>query len=177
MLVRIVCASTLAKPKNYFADKIRKPRPPPNEENSMNRTKCSITGFVLGAALLGVLTGCVGHVEEPYQSTVYAPPPPVLVQPQYIYYPSHQVYYASHTRQYVYLDGRAWVSRPVPPRVSIDVLFASPSVRLGFSDSPSHHHSSVVRQYPRNWRPPGSHPGQGQRDRGYGRGNDRGDRR
>jgi hypothetical protein len=133
-------------------------------------------------ASLAMLAGCVGYVEEPHR--VYAPPPPpvyvesqVVVQPQYVYYPSHQVYYASHTRQYVYRDGRAWVSRPTPPRVSIDVLFASPSVRLGFSDAPSHHHSSVVRQYPRNWKPPGSGPGHGQGNRGKGKGNDRGDRR
>ena len=118
-------------------------------------------GSVFCVTALGALTGCVGYVEEPRQ--VYAAPPPpvyvereVVVQPHYIYYPSHQVYYASHTHQYVYRDGRAWVSRPAPPRVSVDVLFASPSVRLGFSDSPSRHHSSVVRQYPRNWAPPGS---------------------
>jgi hypothetical protein len=148
----------------------------------MKRMKSSRIGFVFGAAALGALTGCVGYVEEPHQ--VYAPPPPpvyvesqVVVQPQYVYYPSHQVYYASHTRQYVYRDGRAWVSRPTPPRVSVDVLFASPSVRLGFSDAPSHHHSSVVRQYPRNWKPPGSGPGHGQGNRGKGKGNDRGDRR
>jgi hypothetical protein len=152
---------------------------PPQQENSMKRMKYSKIGLVFGAAALGALTGCVGYVEEPH---VYAPSPPpvyvereVVVQPQYTYYPSHQVYYASHTRQYVYRDGRAWVSRPTPPRVSVDVLFASPSVRLGFSDAPSHHHSSVVRQYPRNWRPPGSNPNN-QGNRGRGRGNDR-DRR
>jgi hypothetical protein len=142
----------------------------------MKKLNYSKLGLVFCVAALGALTGCVGYVEEPYPPTVYAPPPPVVVEPQYIYYPSHQVYYASHTRQYVYRDGRAWVSRSAPPRVSVDVLFASPSVRLGFSDAPSHHHSSVVRQYPRNWRPPGSNPNHSQGNRGRGKGNDR-DRR
>jgi len=147
----------------------------------MKRMKYSKIGFVFGAALLGALTGCVGYVEEPHH--VYAPPPPVyverqvVVQPQYVYYPSHQVYYASHTRQYVYRDGRSWVSRPAPPRVSVDVLFASPSVRLDFRDSPSVHHASVVRQYPRNWKPPGPNHRQGQGNRGYEREYDQGDRR
>lgn len=152
-------------------------------QNLMTKMNYSKIGSVFCTAALAALSGCVGYVEEPRR--VYAPPPPppvyveheVVVQPHYIYYPSHQVYYASHTRQYVYRDGRSWVSRPAPPRVSVDVLFASPSVTLGFSDSPSHHHSSVVRQYPRNWKPPGSGPGYGQGNQGKGKGNDRGDRR
>ena len=79
---------------------------------------------------------------------VYAPPPPVyveagvVVQDDYVYYPGYQVYYSSNRRQYIYLEGRSWVSRPAPPRVSVDVLFASPSVRLDFHDSPSIHHAA-----------------------------------
>jgi hypothetical protein len=136
----------------------------------MNRTKCSKIGLVLGAALLGALTGCV---EGPRQRTYYAPPPSgyveagVGVQDDYVYYPGYQVYYSSNRRQYVYLQGRSWVSRPAPPRVSVDVLFASPSVRLDFHDSPSIHHATVVKQYPKHWK--------GNKDNG--RGNDRGNRR
>jgi hypothetical protein len=102
---------------------------------------------------------------------VYAQPPPVQVevvaQDDYVYYPSYQVYYSGHTRQYVYLEGSAWVSRPAPPRVAVDVLFASPSVRLGFHDHPSGHHATVVRNYPRQWAPPGSNRGrkEGHNDR------------
>ena len=134
----------------------------------MNRTRRMATGgigFVSGAALLGVLTGCVGHVDRPPQARAYAPPPPVyvesrvVVQDNYVYYPGYQVYYSSNRRQYIYLEGRSWVSRPAPPRVSVDVLFASPSVRLDFHDSPSIHHATVVRQYPKNWTPPGSNHG------------------
>jgi hypothetical protein len=92
---------------------------------------------------------------------VYAPPPPVYVESavvledDYVYYPGYQVYYGSNRRQYVYREGRAWVSRPTPPRVSVEVLFGSPSVRLDFRDAPAAHHATVVRTYPKNWPPPG----------------------
>ena len=140
----------------------------------MNKTRRLMTrqiGSVLCPALLGALTGCVGYVDEPRHARVYAQPPPVyvesgvVVQPEYVYYPGYQVYYSGNTRQYVYLEGRSWVSRPAPPRVSADVLFASPSVRLDFHDSPAIHHTAVVRQYPKHWAPPGSSPNHGQEQR------------
>jgi len=147
----------------------------------MNKTKRS-TGkirFVFGAALLGALTGCVGYVDGPRSEGVYVQPPSaaVVVQDDYVYYPGYQVYYSSSRRQYTYRNGRSWVSRPAPPRVSADVLFASPSVRLDFHDSPSFHHASVVKTYPKNWKPAGSGPNHGQGNRDDGKRNDRGDRR
>ena len=148
----------------------------------MSRT-ISVMGFALGVALLGALTGCVNHSEGPSHATVYAPPQTVyvengiVVQDDYVYYPGYQVYYSSNRRQYIYRDGRSWVSRPQPPRVSIDVLFASPSVRLDFHDSPALHHGNVMRQYPRNWAPPKSNPDRGQGNRNDGKRNDRGGRR
>jgi hypothetical protein len=139
----------------------------------MNRTKCSQIGFVLCTVLVGVLTGCVGYVDGPRHGGVYAQPPPVYVesgvavQDDYVYYPRYQVYYSSNRRQYIYQEGRSWVLRPAPPRVSVNVLFASPSVRLDFHDSPAIHHATVVKQYPKRWAPPGGSPNQGQRnDRG-----------
>lgn len=156
---------------------------PPTEKNSMNGTKCSKIGFVFGAAFLAALTGCVGYVDGPRRGSVYVEPPSVyvennaVIQDDYVYYPSYQVYYSNTRRQYIYLEGRSWVTRPAPPRVSVDVLFASPSVRLDFHDAPSIHHSRVVRQYPRHWAPPGSRPNRGQGNRDDGRGNDRRDRR
>lgn len=145
----------------------------------MKRMKCSTIGFVFGTALLGALTGCVGYVHEPRPERVYVPPPPppvyvereVVVQNDYVYYPGYQVYYSSSRRHYVYLEGRSWVSRPAPPRVSVDVLFASPSVRLNFHDSPSIHHATVVRQYPKHWSPAGSNHGNRE---GRGEGNKKG---
>jgi hypothetical protein len=122
-------------------------------------------GFVLCAALAAALTGCIGYVDRPRGGGVYAEPPSVYadsgppVQPEYVYYPGYQVYYSSHTHQYVYRDGRSWVSQPAPPHVSVNVLFASPSVGLSFHDHPSAHHATVVQQYPKNWTPPGSSHG------------------
>ena len=140
----------------------------------MKRTKWSSIGFMVGATLLGALTGCVSHGHGPRYAREYAPPPPVYVerevvvlQDDYVYYPRYQVYYSSNRRQYLYQDGRSWVSRPAPPRVPVDALYASPSVRLDFHDHPSIHHATVVKQYPKKWN--------GNKDNG--KGNDRGDRR
>ena len=147
----------------------------------MNRTKCSKIGFMFGTALLGVLTGCVGYVDGPHHARVYAPAPAVyvqsgvVVQDDYVYYPGYQVYYSGRSRQYVYLEGSAWVSRPAPPHVSIDVLFASPSVSLDFHDAPSVHHATVVQTYPRDWTPPGwSHGNKGGKKEGHDNGNKKG---
>ena len=131
----------------------------------MNETKYSKVGFVIGATLLGALTGCVGYVDSPHHASGYGQPPPVyvqsgvVVQDNYVYYPSYQVYYSGYSHQYVYQDGRHWVSRSTPPHVSANVLLASPSVRLDFHDSPSAHHATVVRQYPKHWKPAGWNQG------------------
>ena len=117
----------------------------------------SVIGLVVSAALLGTLTGCVAHVDGPHHPRAHAPSPAVyVVQNDYVYYPGYEVYYSSYRRQYTYRDGGSWVSRPTPSRVSVDVLVASPSVRVDFHDSPSRHHERVVRQYPKHWAPPGS---------------------
>jgi hypothetical protein len=115
-------------------------------------------GLVLCGVLLGTLTGCVGYIDGP-RAGVYVPPPVVVVEDDYIYYPDYEVYYSSSRHQYAYRDGRAWVSRPAPRGVSVNVLFASPSVRMDFHDSPEHHHAEVVRQYPGNRAQPGSNQG------------------
>jgi hypothetical protein len=114
--------------------------------------------FALCAALLTTLTGCVGYVDEP-RARVYVAPPVVetgvVVEDDYVYYPNYDVYYNSSRHEYAYMEGGAWVSRPAPRGVSVDVLFASPSVRMNFHDSPAFHHAEIVRQYPRNWHPSG----------------------
>jgi hypothetical protein len=131
-------------------------------------------GLAVSAALLGMMTGCVGYVDAPRHSRVYAEPTPVYVQSpivveeNYVYYPRQQVYYSGRTRQYVYLEGSAWISRPTPPRVSVDVLFASPSVHVDFHDAPSAHHATVVKTYPKSWTPPGwSHGNKGGNKEGH----------
>jgi len=123
-------------------------------------------GFVCCATLAGALTGCVGYVDQPRGGGAYLDSPAaypqsnvVVVQPEYVYYPDYEVYYSGNTRQYVYRQGRSWVSQPEPPRVSANVLRASPSVRLDFHDSPASHHAAVARQYPKHWAPPAASQG------------------
>lgn len=146
----------------------------------MNRTKIlgGNAGLVLCGLLFGVLTGCIGYVDAPRHERVYAPPHPVQVEivsdDDYVYYPGYQVYYSRSRRHYVYLEGRSWVTRPTPPRVSVDVLIASPSVRLGFRDSPAGHHATVVKQYPKHWAPPKPAPNHGEGNRKDGKDKDRG---
>ena len=128
--------------------------------NETKHSKIGFIGFVCGTAVLTALTGCLGYVDNPRGGAVYVEPPPSVyveaqvAEPDYVYYPGYQVYYGRNTHRYVYLEGRSWVSRPAPPRVSVDVLLASPSVRLEFRDHPSIHNAAVVRQYPKHWAPP-----------------------
>jgi hypothetical protein len=113
--------------------------------------KVGKTGFMLGAALLitVTVTGCVGYVHGPRHGSAY------VAHDDYVYYPGYQVYYSNTRRCYVYLEGRSWVERPAPPRVSVDVLLRAPSVSVDFHDHPSRHHTTVARQYPKQWAPPG----------------------
>jgi hypothetical protein len=120
-------------------------------------------GLVLCATIVTILTGCSSHRDRPYQGNVYISSPPpetvVVMQDDYVYYPYYQVYYSESRRQYAYRDGNAWVARPAPRGVSVNVLLASPSVRMNFHDSPANHHAAVVREYPKTWVPPGSNQG------------------
>jgi hypothetical protein len=121
--------------------------------------KADKAGCVLGAVLLLTLTGCVAYVDGP-RAGIQVEPYVFVAQDDYVYYPGYEVYYSSSRRQYAYLEGGAWVSRPAPRGVSVNVLLASPSVRMDFHDSPAYHHAAMVRKYPRNWAPPGSNQGQ-----------------
>ncbi len=111
-------------------------------------------GLVLCAAFFGTLTGCVGYIDGP-RAGVYVAPPVVAVEDDYVYYPDYEVYYSGSRHQYFYMDGGAFVSRPAPRGVSVSVLFASPSVRMNFHDSPANHHAEIVRQYPGHSSPRG----------------------
>ena len=115
--------------------------------------------FVLAAVLLATLTGCEGYVEGP-RAGVYAEPQVFVAQDDYGYYPNYECYYSVSRHQYAYREGNAWVARPAPRGVSVNVLVASPSVRMDFHDSPAQHHAAVVKQYPKNWKPSGSDQGQ-----------------
>ena len=128
-----------------------------NNEKHFFRT--NKVGRVLCGMLLGTLTGCVAYVDRPPQGSVYVAPPVVVVEDDYIYYPDYEVYYSSSRHQYAYREGSAWVSRPAPRGVSVNVLLRSPSVKMDFHDSPANHHAEVVKQYPRNRAQPGSNQG------------------
>ena len=120
-------------------------------------------GLVLCFALVGVLTGCVAYVDRPAQGSVYVEPA-FVVQDDYVYYPDYECYYSVSRHQYAYRDGRNWVSRPAPRGVSVNVLMASPSVRMDFHDSPAQHHATVAKQYPKNWKPSDGNQGQKRKD-------------
>jgi hypothetical protein len=118
-------------------------------------------GLVLGVVLLGALTGCVAYVDRPAQGSVYENNSAVfLVQDDYVYYPSYECYYSVSRHQYAYREGNAWVARPAPRGVTVNVLLASPSVKMNFHDAPERHHAAVVQQYPKNWKPSAEKQGQ-----------------
>lgn len=116
-------------------------------------------GLGLCIALVVGLAGCVTYVDRPAQGSVYVVPQvqtTFMIEDDYVYYPSYECYYRVNRHQYAYRDGGAWVSRPAPQGVTVNVLLASPSVRMSFHDSPAQHHATVVKQYPRNWAPSGT---------------------
>ncbi len=78
--------------------------------------------------------------------------------------PNYECYYSVSRHQYAYREGNAWVSRSAPRGISENVLRASPSVKMNFHDSPAQHHTEVVKQYPKNWKPSGENQGQSRKD-------------
>lgn len=126
------------------------------------KTHCC-TKLVLGVALLGLVAGCARYESGP-RATVYAEPDVYSIQDDYVYYPDYECYYSVNRHQYAYREGNRWVARPAPRGVSITVLEGSPSVRMGFHDSPAYHHADVARQYPKNWRPEGNKPEHREKD-------------
>jgi hypothetical protein len=120
--------------------------------------------------VLVIFTGCVGPEQGP-SAGVYAEPGTFAVQDDYVYHPQYECYYSVSRHQYAYREGSAWVARPAPRGVSVNVLAASPSVHMDFHDSPAQHHAAVVKQYPKNWKPSGSNQGQIRKDGQHGDGN------
>jgi hypothetical protein len=106
----------------------------------------------LGVLLLATLLGCVdrvsvrGHAGSGESAAMVA-------QDDYVYYPDYEVYYNSSRHDYRYRDGNNWVTRSAPPRVSAQVVQASPSVRMAFHDAPDQHHAQVAKTYPKGWKP------------------------
>lgn len=116
------------------------------------------TGLLAGTALLLLLAGC--YTADSGRRTGYQgrargqAEVTVVYADDYDYYPGYETYYSRSRHEYVYRDGGAWVHRPQPNGVSLEVLLAAPSVRMDFRDSPEQHHDTVVRSYPKNWQRP-----------------------
>jgi len=126
--------------------------------NTKYSSRLNWPGLLAGPALVTALLGSGCVYENPHHQTVYREPAPVVVmQDDYIYYPQYEVYYSNSRHQYGYRNGNSWDWRPAPPGVSLNALVSSPSVRMDFHDSPEHHHNTVVRTYPRNWKPEHGH--------------------
>jgi hypothetical protein len=124
-------------------------------KNKKHFFKTNGVGFVLGAALLTMLTANTGYAGGLNVGIVVSPPV-VVVQDDYVYYPNYGIYYNSSRHQYACLENGVWVLQPAPQGVSVGVLMASPSVRMDFHDSPANHHAEMLRKYPRNWKPAGA---------------------
>jgi hypothetical protein len=122
-------------------------------------------GLVLCAALLGTMTGCVGYVDGP-RAGIQVEPYAFAAQDDYVYYPNYECYYSVSRHQYAYREGNTWVARPAPRGVPVNVVLASPSVKMNFHDSPAYHHTTVVKQYPKNWKPSGAKQGQKENRKG-----------
>ena len=129
-------------------------------------------GFGSCAVLLMTLNGCANNkANHPAQGRVYVEPPALgsvfVVQDEYVYYPTYQVYYSNDRHQYAYREGNTWVSRPAPPGVTVSVLQASPSVKMDFHDSPENHHAAVIQKYPKNWSARGANESQNSNPKDY----------
>lgn len=113
-------------------------------------------GLLVGATFLILLGGCVSDPPNRYGGYRSGPPvhtrTVVVYEDDYDYYPAYEVYYSRNRREYVYRDRDQWIRRSEPSGISLNVLLASPSVRVDFRDAPERHHDTVVRTYPRNWR-------------------------
>jgi hypothetical protein len=108
----------------------------------------SLAVLSLATGLMLLQAGCYVQSQPGYRYV--APAPQVIIQDDYVYYPEYEVYYSNTRHDYVYRDGRSWVTRPQPPRGWAQ---SSLSVNMSFHDAPERHHAEVIRTYPRNWKP------------------------
>jgi len=114
-------------------------------------------GFLSCAVFASALTGCVGYVDGPTSSCQsLCATPACLCTPaglcgtrscsagktRFITLATRSITVAIHISTSI-SKAVPGLSRPAPPRVSAEVLFASPSVRLDFHDHPSKHHVVV----------------------------------
>lgn len=119
-------------------------------------SRISIAVLLVSSVVSVTLTGCVDSQGRPLAGPGYGNNSVQVTsgysgQDDFMYYPRYQTYYGSRSQRYYYQDGSSWVTRSAPRGVSVAALYASPSVRVDFHDSPQRHHSMISRQYPRHW--------------------------
>ena len=132
-----------------------------SQNSAAKRRWLTLFGGVACVAL--AVTGCTKQpAASPTVSAeppVPTPAPQVVAQPEvvvaddYVYYPEYEIYFSNRRHEYGYWEGGAWLWRPAPPRIGVNVLLSSPSVHMDFHDSPERHHPDVVRRYPHSWKP------------------------
>jgi hypothetical protein len=106
-------------------------------------------GLFLASGIVVALAACYTETRSGYYANDRVAQ--VSYQDDYVYYPGYEVYYSNTRHQYVYRDGRSWVTRPEPPRAFAQARSNAVSVQVDFHDTPERHHAEVVKTYPRNW--------------------------
>jgi hypothetical protein len=131
-------------------------------KNSFSTERAArLAGTCLGILSLLLLAGCADSPpwgtwsKAPSQQQIAA----VLRRPNtYIYFSNYQIYHNPARSEYVFWDGKTWVTSPQPPEeLSAELLRDSPAVALELRDHPAKTHAEVVRRYPRDWRSPDSY--------------------
>lgn len=121
-------------------------------KNRIFLTTAKISLVTLTVAM-AALTGCVGGGSYETGAVYSSGPGPVVVVDDYDYYPGYEFYYSRTHHDYYYRDGNRWVRRPQPPGIRPEQLRTAPSVHMDFHDTPDRHHNTVIKNYPRTWRP------------------------
>ena len=118
------------------------------------RTLAFLAGSVLA---LFFLVAC----NEPTESRGFTGISGDRIGDDYVYYPSYEVYYVQSRNEYVYYDSTTstWVRTSKPTQVWAKDISGAPSVKMSFHDGPEHHHTDIVREYPKTWVPPEAVPG------------------
>jgi hypothetical protein len=120
-----------------------------------NRMKLHVA--IMPAALLLLISGCVGVVERPadvevVESNRQGPPPWAPAHgwrrqnETYYYYPTTQVYYYPSARRYYWLEGREWRYGERLPRYY--AIRDNERVILDLDYEPHRQHAKIREMYP-----------------------------
>ena len=108
----------------------------------------SLLAGLAGTGCSNLLPGWAAREQKgSYQVEPYA----FLAEDDYTYYPQYETYYSERQHKYAFYEQGAWMLRPSFTGVPLDVLLASPSVKMTFHDAPANHHEDMLVKYPRTW--------------------------